>query len=225
MPEVSTRTHFIEEEDEEDDEITDDEDLSESAIEDDDDADWDSDTESASNSYQEENLFLRKDVESPKPQLVSRRSLLSTLLHQGDRAAALAKAGSRSTPITRSRVTTPNGPSLAPSPSLDSPLALAQGKGLPISTRSSFSSIAHPVPSPRTTRRHMLQTELTESLRKGLLWERQQKNPASTALLKRRHTAQDLTKLVDVNQADTSTRSSYDRYFDRGLQEYHVAGW
>lgn len=39
--------------------------------------------------------------------------------------------------------------------------------------------------SPRTTRLHMLSTELTESLRKNLIWERRQKNTTVNAFLQR----------------------------------------
>ena len=49
--------------------------------------------------------------------------------------------------------------------------------------------------SPRTTRRQMLATELTPSLRRNLLWERQQKNQTASAVLKRRHTAHDVAHL------------------------------
>ncbi len=48
---------------------------------------------------------------------------------------------------------------------------------------------------PRTTRRNMLSTELTESLRRHLLWERSQKSSTANAVLKRRHTSHDVANL------------------------------
>ncbi|KAI9748201.1 MAG: hypothetical protein M4579_007288, partial [Chaenotheca gracillima] len=194
-----------------DDEVDDDDDMvSESAIDDDDDSsEWeDSVTESGRSSVAEDPpMFQRVDS---KPNLTSRRSLLTSLMHQDQRAAALANAASRSTPaMQRSRHSSPNGPSLGASPeededatssSDDSDDAIqmrAAGRGI---TRSkpiimTTSNTHPPALSPRTTRRNMLATELTESLRRHLLWERQQKNSTATAVLKRRHTAQDVTNL------------------------------
>lgn len=224
--EVSTRTFH-----DDDDICTEDEEaISESAIEDEDSSDWESSTDSAQSSYNEQTLFQR--VES-RPQLASRRSLLSTMLHEPKRAAALANAGSRSTPALRSRTTSPSGPSLAPSPRQESPLTpkltaeVARSKPIIMTT----SNMHPPALSPRTTRRNMLATELTESLRRHLLWERQQKNTTAAAVLKRRHTAHDVTKLNDYPQVNysgkgnTSKNNSWNHYFDQGLHEYHVAGW
>lgn len=224
--EVSTRTFH-----DDDDICTEDEEvISESAIEDEDSSDWESSTDSAQSSYNEQTLFQR--VES-RPQLASRRSLLSTMLHEPKRAAALANAGSRSTPALRSRTTSPSGPSLATSPRQDSPLIsrpvaeVTRSKPIIMTT----SNMHPPALSPRTTRRNMLATELTESLRRHLLWERQQKNTTAAAVLKRRHTAHDVTKLNDFPQVNysgkgnTSRNNSWNHYFDQGLHEYHVAGW
>jgi len=219
VDQVSTRTVF-----DEDDELSEDENVSESAIEDDDDAsDWDSVTESGQSSYSEDNMFAR--VEEPRPVLTSRRSLLSTLLHQGDRAAALARAGSRSTPAMRSRTSSPLGPSLAPSPSQDSPIATANNRTQPLPIIMTTSNTHPPALSPRTTRRNMLAQELTESLRKHLLWERQQKNPLATAVLKRRHTAHDLVNMKNEQEAAARQNSYTNNYFDSGLPEYNNVGW
>lgn len=65
-----------------------------------------------------------------------------------------------------------------------------------------------PVLCPRTTRRNMLSTELTESLRKHLLWYRQ-----VNAALKRRYTAQDMTNLNTF-----PGESQWNTYLDSGLQ-------
>lgn len=225
--EVATRTVY-----DEDTFSDDEENVSESAIEDDDDcsSDWESSTDSAQSSYTETPMFQR--VES-RPQLATRPSLLSTLLHEPKRAPVLANNGSRSTPAIRSRNTSPSGPSLAASPRKESPLAskatagVSHSKPIIVTT----SNMHPPALSPRTTRRNMLATELTESLRKHLLWERQQKNTTASAVLKRRHTAHDVTKLnnypqpsfMSGNKGNTSKNNSWNHYFE--THEYHVAGW
>ncbi|EPS42051.1 hypothetical protein H072_4051 [Dactylellina haptotyla CBS 200.50] len=215
VEEVQTRT-IVREEDE--DFITDDEeDVSDSAIDED---DWDSVSEEGS-SYTEENMFAR--IEEPRPQLTSRRSLLSTLLHQDDRAAALARAGTRSAPAIRSRTASPNGPSMPASPVREAPLQqqIMGARAVPmVKSASAFPQAL----SPRTTRRNMLATELTESLRKHLLWERQQKNKVANAVLRRRHTAYDMQNMTQYPQT-TDRAGSWNNQFEHGGNEYHLAGW
>lgn len=209
-------------------------DISESAIEDDDDSsDWeDSDDGSGPSSVNEKDLFQRVDS---RPNLTSRRSLLTTLMHEPDRAKALANAASRSTPaIRRSRTTTPSGPSLATSPESGSHLQLQvpglevpRSKPIIMTTSNTHQQLAL---SPRTTRRNMLSTELTESLRKNLLWERQHKSTGNLAALKRRHTSNDVKNLKQhpepapvLGKAGPSGLSN--DYFHAGLGEYHQKGW
>ena len=86
--------------------------------------------------------------------------------------------------------------------------------------------------SPRTTRRNMLATELTVSLRQHLLWERQQKSQTANAVLKRRHTAHDVANLkqypekVHMDKEDKEgINASWNQYFNQGLGEYHSKGW
>ncbi|KAF3917761.1 hypothetical protein ABW20_dc0102253 [Dactylellina cionopaga] len=214
VDEVQTRTIVNEEED--DDYITEDEDVSDSAIDEED--GWDSVSESGS-SYTEENMFAR--IEEPRPQLPSRRSLLSTLLHQGDRAAALARAGTRSAPAIRSRTASPNGPAMPPSPIREAPMA-AGARAVPmVKSASAFPQAL----SPRTTRRNMLATELTESLRKHLLWERQQKNKVANAVLRRRHTAYDMQNMTEYPQRQDRAGSWNNQFEHGGVNEYHLAGW
>ncbi len=221
-------------EDEEVFESDDEDDVSESAIDDDDDddEDWeDSPTESVRSSVEEKQLFQRVDS---RPTLTSRRSLLTTLMHQPQRAAALAQAAARSTPaMHRSRTSSPNGPSVAASPD-DEPTLFMRGPDIPRSKPIIVTtSNAHPPAlSPRTTRRNMLATELTESLRKHLLWERQQKSATANAVLKRRHTTQDVVNLQEypgqkpkLSSKEGSKNNSWNHYFDHGLQEYHQTGW
>ncbi|KAJ4376345.1 hypothetical protein N0V83_001628 [Neocucurbitaria cava] len=226
------------------------EEFDESAIdEDDSEEEWEDDDEnnedSGPSSVTERAQFPRVDS---KPNLTSHRSLLTSALHQDDRASALQSAASRSTPaIRRSRTTTPNGPSTGNSPQEDSGLMMR-----PQATRAkpiimTTSNVHPPAMSPKTTRRLMLQSELTGSLRQNLLWERQQKNATTNAVAKRQQSAVSLPALRramttgDVKGLNTNPQqaqirsttfrdnnknnSSYNDYFDQGLQAYHTSGW
>jgi hypothetical protein len=223
---------------------TDEEDeIDESAIDDDDDSsDWeDSVEESGKSSFDDKALFKRVDS---RPNLTSRRSLLTTMLHQNDRAAQLATLASQSTPaLQRSKRSSPNGPSLAASPDSDDNVGLMMKKGLKPAQdvpRSAAQPIiqtptnitAHQLAlSPKTTRRNMLQTELTASLRRHLLWERQQKNQTAAAVLKRRHTAHDVANLkqypekVHMGPEDNETYGSWNQFNMPGLGDFHSKGW
>ncbi|KAL4937277.1 hypothetical protein BDV06DRAFT_203275 [Aspergillus oleicola] len=223
-----------------------DDDISESAIEDDEDSDWeDSVTESGRSSVGEggEGMFQRVDS---RPNLVSRRSLLTMMMH---RPLTMGDTASRSTPaLQRSRLTSPNGPSIPASPPRDDEDNLTmKGPGVPrskpIIMKPTPQSVAH---SPRTTRRNMLATELTESLRRHLLWERQQKSTTANAF-KRRHTAHDMKNLKEYpgpqgqQQQDAvptangvahskdkeiaKTAGSWNQHTDFGPWEYHAKGW
>ncbi|KAL4922284.1 hypothetical protein BDW62DRAFT_50760 [Aspergillus aurantiobrunneus] len=219
-----------------------DDDISESAIEEDEDSDWeDSVTESGRSSVAEEKeMFQRVDS---RPNLVSRRSLLTMMMHQ---PLKMGNA-SRSTPaLQRSRLTSPNGPCIPASPPDDDEENLTmKGPGVPrskpIIMKPSPQSVAH---SPRTTRRNMLATELTESLRRHLLWERQQKSATANAF-KRRHTAHDMANLKEYpgpqgqqqkpipasngvaqsKDKDVAKTGSFNHYTDYGPWEYHAKGW
>lgn len=227
---------------------TDDE-VSESAIEDDEDSDWeDSVTEGGESSVDERGeMFQRVDS---RPNLVSRRSMLTMMMHQPARMQGTAF---RSSPaLQRSRLTLPNGPSIPQSPPSNEEESLTmRGPDVPRSKPIVMSnSGSHPMAhSPRTTRRNMLATELTESLRRHLLWERQQKSATANAFLKRRHTAHDMKNLqeypgpkgphkgVGPNQSsadadpngatfDAGKNGSWTNYTtDYGPWEYHVKGW
>lgn len=225
------------------------EEFDESAIEEDDsEDDWEDDDneESGPSSVTERPSFPRVDS---KPDLKSHRSLLTSAIHQGDRAQALQNEASRSSPaIRRSRTTTPNGPSTGNSPQEDSGLMMrpqaSRAKPIIMTT----SNVHPPAMSPKTTRRLMLQSELTGSLRQNLLWERQQKNATTNAVAKRQQSAVSLPALRramttgDVKGLNTNTQqaqirsttfrdnnnkdtSSFNAFFDSGLQEYHRSGW
>jgi len=208
--------------DEEDDE--DDDAIEEDSEEGDEDEEWEDDaSENGDAATSATPTFQRVDS---KPNLVSRRSLLTDLMNQSDRAAAFVNMASKSTPaLRRPRTSTPNGPSVGASPeeqnlallgphmSLSKPIVMTEVNNFPMAL------------SPRTTRREMLATELPGSLRKGVLWERQQKKSTVNAVMKRRHTAHNLTNLKDYPEATAQERSNLNDYFSRGLGEYHQAGW
>jgi hypothetical protein len=246
-----TDSPVFEESDDEDDE---DDDGSESVIEEDEeDSDWEDDevVESGNSSTDESKSMFRR-VDS-QPNLSSRRSLLTTMMHEPDRARAMASAATRSAPsMRRSRGASPSGPSATPSPhrreveragpdftSHSSQLSqqaqaqdASEDSSQPRPIIMTTSNTHQPAHSPRTTRRNMLSTELTESLRKNLLWERQHKSSNNLAAMKRRHTSHDIKNLkqhpepqpvMSVKENDKNNLSN--EYFSQGLQEYHAKGW
>jgi hypothetical protein len=206
------------------------EDVDESAIEEEesDEDDWEDDDneESGPPSVADRPLFQRVDS---KPNLTSRRSLLTTALHQDDRASALQNAASRSSPaIRRSRTTTPNGPSIGNSPQEDSGLMMRPQASRPKPIIMTTSNVHPPAMSPKTTRRNMLTSELSGSLRQNLLWERQQKNATTNAAIRRAMTTTDLKGLDAAPKSkpsDTKLNNSYNDYFGDHLHEYHRSGW
>lgn len=245
--EVESRTiPHVESAHEDEDAIETDDEVSESAIDDeDDDSEWeDSVTGSVRSSVDEKDLFQRVDS---RPNLVSRRSLLTMMIHQP------AKGHSRSSPaLHRSRVTSPNGPPDEVSADEDDENLTMRGPDVPRSKPITMKAIPQPASahSPRTTRRNMLATELTESLRRHLLWERQQKSATANAASKRRHTAYDVANLQEYPGAggaakgqkpgvnitgpgavaqtrdkEYSKNSSWNNYYDYGPWEYHAKGW
>jgi len=222
--------------------------VDESAIDDDDDSsDWeDSVEESGKSSVDDKFNFQRVDS---KPDLTSRRSLITLMLAQGNRSQRLGNNASQSTsalPRARNAV---NGPSMVNSPndSDEAPLMMKRGTRAPPMRpinevpRSSAqpinvtaTGINHQAAlSPRTTRRNMLATELTESLRRQLLWERSQKSSTANAVLKRRHTSQDVANLKQYpekpymnRQNNDANSGSWDQYFNKdNFTGYHAQGW
>lgn len=223
----------------------------ESAI-DDDDEDWEdsNEEESSKNSVDEKTFFQRVDSSA---NLTSRRSLITLGLESNQRrgpAPHLGNIASQSTSAIPQRArNTFNGPSVVASPndSDDAPLMMKRKpRGAPLRSineipRSSAQPIAptsngvsQPIAfSPRTTRRNMMSTELTESLRRHLLWERSQKTSTANAVLKRRHTSQDVANLRQYPQQPHMNRdnndinaSSWDQDFTReAFAGYHTKGW
>ncbi|TQW01554.1 dsp1-1-like protein [Cordyceps javanica] len=224
---------------------TDDDYIDESAIDDDDDSsDWEDSMEESGKSSIDDNFFQR--VES-KVNLVSRPSLITLMVAQNERQKKLGNQASQSaSTIIRSR-TRPSAPTLGASPndSDEGPLIM---KGIRPSNlkpiievpRSSAQPIAAPVNyvhaqaalSPRTTRRNMLATELTESLRRHLLWERQQKTSTANAVLKRRHTSHDVANLKQSSEQpglkkseDVNANSWNQHLYENAFRDYFSRGW
>ncbi|RDA88072.1 hypothetical protein CP532_5303, partial [Ophiocordyceps camponoti-leonardi (nom. inval.)] len=221
---------------------TDTEYVDESAIDDDDDdsSDWEDSVEDSGKSSVDDKFFQR--VPS-KVNLTSRPSLITLMLAQNERAKTLGNQASQSTSaIIRSRA----GPSLGGSPndSDEGPLMM-KGGGRQPSQLKSISEVPRSGPqpiavnrvpaqaalSPRTTRRNMLATELTESLRRHLLWERQQKSSTANAVLKRRHTSHDIANLRQFPERpcmknEDEDGTSWNKYLTKeALNGYHSKGW
>ncbi|KYK55013.1 hypothetical protein DCS_06974 [Drechmeria coniospora] len=217
--------------------------VDESAIDDDDDSsEWEDSMEDSNKSSVDEKFFQR--VPS-KANLTSRPSLITLMLAQNDRAAKLGNQASQSTSaLPRSRAG-PGAPSLGASPN-DSDEAPLMMKGMRSSPLKPISEVprsgpqpivavnavsAHAALSPRTTRRNMLATELTGTLRRQLLWERQQKSSTVNAVLKRRHTSQDVANLKQfpdkpcLKEAEDDS-TNWNKYFSKEtLNGYHSKGW
>ena len=217
------RSRRIDEGDSEDEDVIESEEES-SAIEEDD--GWeDSASDSGSPAAPDENLFKRVDSAA---NLASRRSMLTLALTAPQRALALA---SRSSPaLRRSRTSSPTGPSLAAAspPDPDALVTMhAPGPARPRPIAPPAASQPPPPHSPRTTRRNMLATELPESLRKHLLWERKQKSTTANAFLKRRHTAQNMAQLHEYpgEHAKDATKTGSWSQYDDAPWEYNSRGW
>ena len=214
---------------------SDDDDITDSAIEEDEDeAEWEDDVSvEGKEPMTDSALFKRVDS---RPDLVSRRSMLTLGLHNPNSQVGLANAVSRSSPLIRqSRPSSPRRTSISGSPNEhedDPGLTMHTSKGsAPRPIIQTTSNTYAPAHSPRTTRRNMLATELTESLRRNLLWERQQKNTTANAVFKRRHTAQNMAGLQEYPNprlgqpsVDPSRNNSWNHYLDTPW-EYHAKGW
>lgn len=223
---------------------TDDDYVDESAIDDDDSSDWEDSAEESNKSSVDDKFFQR--VES-KANLASRPSLITLMVAQNERQKNLSTQASHSaSAIMRTRPGT-NGPALGASPN-DSDEGPLMMKGMRPSNLKPIIEVprssAQPISgapthvdiqaafSPRTTRRNMLATELTESLRRHLLWERQQKTSTANAVLKRRHTSHDVANLKQfpekpcLKKSEDANASSWNQYFNKdAFDGYHSKGW
>ncbi|KAI1129719.1 DUF1752-domain-containing protein [Nemania abortiva] len=222
--------------------------VDESAIDDDDDDDeWEDSIEESGKSSMDETVQFKR-VPS-RPNLTSQRSLISLMFAgQEDRAKGLSNYASHSTPAIAQRARQlQNVPNAGASPNDSDDNGLEMRRGLRHTPLKPITEIprssAQPIMSkpathyhqqalsPRTTRRNMLATELTESLRRQLLWERQQKSSTANAVLKRRHTSHDVANLKQypersyINKINNeSNANSWDRFL-REENGYHAQGW
>ncbi|RMD43405.1 hypothetical protein DV735_g1748, partial [Chaetothyriales sp. CBS 134920] len=169
--------------------------------------------------------------------IVSRPSILSMQLEQKQRGLGMQNPNSRSQPaFQRTRTTSLNESTLATSPEdqeeEDAGLVMQNSKAKP---RPITTSHINPRPaiaqahSPRTTRRNMLASELGESLRKNLLWERQQKSQTANAFLKRSRNAQSMANLQGAAAAPPcppqwNNRQSWNNEFENPW-EFNARGW
>lgn len=164
-------------------------------------------------------LFQRVDS---KPNLVSRRSLLTSMISQDDRAQAFQDlAMKQSAGLKRSKtsanVTAPTDETMiatTPSGTAAKPI---------MRTKSDIISL---VSSPRTTRRNMLSTEIDENLRKSILHERMQKKSTLIAYTKRVQSARNLPTLpIHSEEREDSSKDDFDYYGHGIAAAYHQTGW
>ncbi|KAF2965347.1 hypothetical protein GQX73_g8225 [Xylaria multiplex] len=222
--------------------------VDESAIDDDDeDSEWEDSIEESGKSSMDDKVTFKR-VPS-RPNLTSQRSLISLMIAGEDRTRGLSNYASHSTPAIAQRARqlqgAPNG-AASPNETDDIPLEMRRGlrrtplKSIneiprsgaqPIMTKPTIHSDPQAL-SPRTTRRHMLATELTESLRRQLLWERQQKSSTANAVLKRRHTSHDVANLKQYPERSYMNKSkdeinsnSWNQYLQNDNTGYHAQGW
>ncbi|KAH6980462.1 hypothetical protein EDB80DRAFT_258057 [Ilyonectria destructans] len=203
--------------------------IEESAIDDDDSSDWEDSIEGSGKSSVDDKFFQRVDS---NPNLTSRSSLITLMLAKNYRARTPGTHASQSTSAILRSCMPPNGPSLGASPN-DSDEALLTMKGKryprssaqPIVIRSGHAQ-GQAVLSPRTTRQNMVATELTESLRGHILWERQQKSSTANAVLKRCHTSHHVANLnqnTERSCISEDVNASWNQcFFSNG---YHFNGW
>ncbi|KAL8353813.1 hypothetical protein RB601_003578 [Gaeumannomyces tritici] len=183
-------------------------DVDESAIDGDDDSSyWEDSNDEGGKSSIDEKTFQRVDS---KVNLTSRRSLITLMLERNDRQVKLGNGASQSTSAIHQGRPQLQGPSFVASPndSDDSPPIMKKGSlaahlkpvnkipRLPIPTPA-HNTHHQEVHSPKTVRRNMISTELTESLRRNLVLERSQKSSTVNAVLERRHTSHDT---VDISR-------------------------
>ncbi|KZL63378.1 duf1752 domain containing protein [Colletotrichum incanum] len=218
-----------------------------SAIDDNDDSsDWEDSIEDSNKpSIDEKTFFQRVDF---KVNLNSRRSLITLMIEQNDRSTNIGNIASQSTsalPWSRTSHPAPHTLAVSPNDSDDAPLTMKRGvhacplKPINEVPRSAaqpiYTTASHGHPqaalSPRTTRRNMFATELTESLRRNLLWEHQQKSRTANDVLTRGHISHDGINLEQYPEKvclDNDAPTNNSQYFSKNtecLGRYHYKGW
>ena len=221
---LNEKSHEDEEVFESDDEDEDDSAIDDSEDEAEDDEAWEDDAEEEADNN-DKTLFKRVDSQ---PNLVSRRSLLTTMMNQGDRAAAFQEQAMKANPGLKRSKTSNNVPTATEEITQNAELLRTPTKPM-MRSRSEVMSLAS---SPKTTRRNMLSTEIDEGLRKSILHERLQKKSTVFAYTKRVQSARNLTTLsqqvspedINGNASEDESGETYDPYA-HGPGAYHQAGW
>lgn len=204
----------------------DDEEVSESLIDNDDDSsDWEElNTQSGRSSVDENELFQWADSRSG---LVSRQSLLSAMMHQSPPLTvhppkAIDTGRPRSSSAHQRSHTPRNDPSLITSQDDD-------GLDIPCSKPITATPPSSPVVfSPSTSRENMLADELDESLREHLHWEHQEKGTTANAVFNSQHKAHmaNLQEYSCRKGAQANLKTDLRNYcFDNETWEYHIKGW
>lgn len=196
--------------------IDDSDDPSDSAIEDDEE-DWE-DLPTSQQGVEGNEQFKRIDSST---NLTSRRSLITTMMHQQDRAAALQNAASRSTPAIRRRGSSHNGP-MGTSPQNEVQLSRARPM---LPSHMSHPDLNNIPPSPRTNRRSMLSAELTGSLRKHMLWERQSRSKPTSNKNRVRSEIALSEHASKPHLNPTLRRNETTQFYENGIQDYYNKGW
>jgi Protein of unknown function (DUF3295) len=115
----------------------------------------------------------------------------------------------------RSQAALHNSPCVVGSPEYNEEIeATMLGVSIP-SSKPVGTSTNYVASSPRTIRRQMFQAEFTESLRRKLFWERDEKRTTVNAVLKRKDYS---------DTQDALKTSSWDQYV-RSPSEYNQSGW
>ncbi|OAA50235.1 hypothetical protein ISF_09365 [Cordyceps fumosorosea ARSEF 2679] len=212
--------------------------VDESAIDDDDDSsDWEDATDRGRSSV--EDMFSQR-VE-PQANLASGPSLITFMLAQ-ERQKNPSSQAPRSTSVIIRAGAKRKAPTMGALTDVyyQGPLMLKGLRSSKSRPRSSAQPIIAPTNhvhaqaalSPRTTRRNMVATEITESLRRHLLWENQQKTSTAKAVLKRRHTSHNVANLNQspekpcLKRSEDANASSWNQYFNKDTVDgYHSKGW
>ncbi|KFY54518.1 hypothetical protein V496_07245 [Pseudogymnoascus sp. VKM F-4515 (FW-2607)] len=185
--------------------------IDESAIDDDESLDWEDLMEKSGKSCVDNNLSFPRGCRTPECRVYSG---ITRLRPPSPRGLSPFPESDDSAPLTMTSRMRPRQ---------EVPRAGAQ----PISMTTTNVTPHQAALSPKTTRRQMLATELTASLRRHLLWERKQKNQTASTVLKRRHTAHDVANLkqypdkLHLEAEDKGDHGSWNQYFGQGLGEYH----
>lgn len=145
----------------------------EEAVEDDEDSDWDSVDDESDSSFDEKTVFVRDDTqEQQNKSKLTKPSLLSSLFLNNPELLQKQQRQQQQKEQSKQQQPQSNKPKQS---NLHSGLVNPTEKLLDATAQTHAPPPAVAL-SPKTTRRNMLASELSESLRKNLLWERQQSN-------------------------------------------------